>query len=67
VRRDAKQHHAMLIAHHGPVVSGKALDAAVYASEELEETAKLYLMLQSHGYRTLTPDHVAELHAAFPS
>ncbi len=35
---------AVLLANHGPVVAGKDLDAAVYAMEELEETAKLTLM-----------------------
>ncbi|GAB5517943.1 MAG: aldolase [Rhodothermales bacterium] len=67
VRHYAKQHHAMLLAHHGPVVSGNALDATVYAIEELEETAKLFLLLQSHAYRTLTPEQIADLNAAFPS
>ncbi|KAB7615208.1 aldolase [Amylibacter sp. SFDW26] len=35
---------AVLLANHGPVVAGKDLNAAVYAMEELEETAKLTLM-----------------------
>jgi hypothetical protein len=35
--------------------------------EELEQTARLFLMLQNHNVRLLTPDQIAELHAAFPS
>ena len=36
----------MLLANHGPVVSGRDLDTAVYAIEELEETAKLFFLLR---------------------
>lgn len=35
---------AVLLAHHGPVVAGRDLEAAVYAMEELEEGAKLALL-----------------------
>ena len=41
VREMASKHHAVLLANHGPVVSGKSLKDAVYATEELEETACL--------------------------
>lgn len=58
---------AVLLANHGPVVSGKSLDDAMYASEELEETAKLFLMLQSHRTRPLTAAQIDELHEHFPS
>lgn len=67
VRSMARDHHAMLLANHGPVVSGKALDAAVYAAEELEETAKLYLLLGERPVRCLTETQMAELAEAFPS
>lgn len=67
VRAIARQHHAMLLANHGPVVSAKALDAAVYSAEELEETAKLFLLLGERPYRCLDADQLAELHEAFPS
>ncbi|MGM0785425.1 MAG: 3-oxo-tetronate 4-phosphate decarboxylase [Pseudomonadota bacterium] len=66
VRGLAGQHSAVLLANHGPVVAGKSLEAAVYATEELEETAKLYLLLQGKNPRTLTPEQVAELEARFP-
>ncbi len=61
----AADHHAMLLANHGPVVAGTSLDAAMYATEELEETAKLFLLLRNSEIRPLTPDQVAELRAKF--
>ena len=67
VRAVAREHHAMLLSNHGPVVAGKALDAAVYAAEELEETAKLFLLLGDRPVRCLTEPQLAELAAAFPS
>ena len=67
VRGMAKDHHAMLLANHGPVVAGKALDAAVYAAEELEETAKLYLLLRGEKTRFLTGAQVAAPRERFPS
>ncbi len=63
----ARRHHAMLLANHGPVVSAKALDAAVYCAEELEETAKLFLLLKDRPMRCLDEVQLAELAAAFPS
>ncbi len=56
---------AVLLANHGPVVSGKTLLDAVYAAEELEEAAKLYLTLRGHTPRVLTSAQVDELLATF--
>lgn len=67
VREVAGKHHAILLANHGPVVAGKDLESAVYATEELEETAKLYLMLRGNRLRILAPEQVAELHRKYPS
>ena len=67
VREIARSHHAMLLANHGPVVAGKALDAAVYSAEELEETAKLFLLLRNERVRLLTEEQLADLAEAFPS
>jgi ribulose-5-phosphate 4-epimerase/fuculose-1-phosphate aldolase len=44
IRGLAGKRSAVVLAHHGPVVAGKDLEAAVYAAEELEETAKLTLL-----------------------
>ena len=61
VRGFAGRHHAVLLANHGPVVAGASLDAAVNAIEELEETAKLYLLLRGAKTRFLTVEQVREL------
>lgn len=67
VRREARDHHAVLLANHGPVVAGKSLEDAVYNAEELEETARLFLMLQGSKTCFLTEEQVAALKEAFPS
>jgi ribulose-5-phosphate 4-epimerase/fuculose-1-phosphate aldolase len=67
VREAAGDHHAMLLANHGPIVSGKSLEEAVYAYEELEETAKLFFLLGDRKTAPLTLEAIAELNKAFPS
>ncbi|HWI28147.1 MAG TPA: 3-oxo-tetronate 4-phosphate decarboxylase [Stellaceae bacterium] len=64
VRKLAGKHHAVLLANHGPVVAGSSLDAAANAIEELEETAKLFLLLRGSKLRLLTPEQVAALKPA---
>jgi 3-dehydro-4-phosphotetronate decarboxylase len=65
IRGLAAKHSAVLLANHGPVVSGKNLEAALYATEELEETAKLFLLLRGHNPRVLHSDQIAELKQVF--
>ena len=67
VGRKAATHSAVLLANHGPVVAGGSLEAAAGAIEELEETARLYLLLHGHRTRFLTPEQVAALHERFPT
>jgi 3-dehydro-4-phosphotetronate decarboxylase len=67
VRGYAGRHHAMLLANHGPVVAGTSLSAAADAVEELEATAKLYLLVQRHDIRPLTPAQVADIKRRYPS
>ena len=67
VGRLAGRHHAVLLANHGPVVAGSSLSAAVDAVEELEATAKLYLLLRGERVRPLDAAQVAELRRRFPS
>jgi 3-dehydro-4-phosphotetronate decarboxylase len=66
VRQVAAGHAAVLLANHGPVVAGRSLDAAVGAIEELEATARLYLLLQGQKARPLTPAQVQELRELYP-
>lgn len=58
VRGLAGKRSAVLLANHGPVVAGKDLMAAVYAMEELEETAKLALLTRGMGARGLSDDTI---------
>ena len=55
-----------MLANHGPVVAGATLEDAVYATEELEETAKLFLLLRGMKTRPLTEVEVEELRRRFP-
>lgn len=61
VRVRAPDHAAVLLANHGPVVSGRSFRDAVFAAEELEETAKLVLLTRQMSVRRLSDDLVAEL------
>jgi len=65
VRALAANNHAILLANHGPIVSGASLGAAVYAIEELEQTAKLFLLLHGHDTRPLNEVQVADLKRIF--
>lgn len=67
VREVAAKHHAILLANHGPVVAGKTLESAVYATEELEETAKLFLLLHGNRINILDSEQLAELHSKWPA
>jgi ribulose-5-phosphate 4-epimerase/fuculose-1-phosphate aldolase len=65
VGRLAATHAAVLLANHGPVVSGPTLEAATYAAEELEETAKLFLLLRGAPARPLDAAQIADLVSTF--
>jgi ribulose-5-phosphate 4-epimerase/fuculose-1-phosphate aldolase len=57
----AGRYSSVLLANHGPVVAGDTLEGAVYATEELEETAKLYLLLRNLNPRYLSPQQIDDL------
>ena len=61
----APQHAAVLLANHGPVVSAKTFRDAVFAAEELEETAKLAILTRNLPVRLLSREIIAELDATF--
>jgi ribulose-5-phosphate 4-epimerase/fuculose-1-phosphate aldolase len=65
VHNAARVARAVLLANHGPVVSGKTLTDAVYAAEELEEAAKLFMTLHGIEARLLTAAQVDDLVATF--
>ena len=65
IRAKAAGHSAVLLANHGPVVAGPSLEAAVYAIEELEETARLLLVTRGMRVRHLDAGQIAELERIF--
>jgi ribulose-5-phosphate 4-epimerase/fuculose-1-phosphate aldolase len=65
IAETARRARAMLLANHGPVVSGKTLTEAVYAAEEVEEAAKLFLLLREAAPRLLTAAQVEALLETF--
>lgn len=67
VREVSKHHRSMLLANHGPIVSGASLEEAVYAYEELEETAKLYFIIGDRKNSPLRAEEIAKINSAFPN
>ncbi len=65
IRDKAPDHAAILLGNHGPVVAGPSLEAAVFAAEELEETAKLVILARGLNVRHLSADAIADLNASF--
>jgi 3-dehydro-4-phosphotetronate decarboxylase len=61
----APRHVAMLLRNHGPVVSGASLESAVFASEELEEAAKLFFITRGSPVSLLGADAIADLGRTF--
>jgi ribulose-5-phosphate 4-epimerase/fuculose-1-phosphate aldolase len=65
IRGLAGRYASVLLANHGPVVAGENLEAAVFATEELEETAKLYLLVRGMNPRYLSPQQIDDLVKVF--
>ncbi len=61
IRGLAGRRSAVMLAHHGPVVSGKDFEAAAYAVEELEETAKLALLTRGLNPRLLDDRQIGKI------
>ncbi len=66
IEERAAEHHVLLLANHGSVVSAKSLLDALYISDELEETAKLFILLLREQRNDLSADAVEELDRYFP-
>lgn len=66
VEKRAADSHALLFAHHGMIVCERELKEAVAAAEEVEETARLFMLVKGQPYRQLTAEQVAELEKTFP-
>ena len=67
VRGLAGRRTAVMLANHGPVVAGPTLAAATDAVEELEATARLFLMLRGERCRCLDAAQVQTLRERFPA
>jgi 3-dehydro-4-phosphotetronate decarboxylase len=63
----AADNRAFLLANHGPVVAATDLASAADAVEELEETARLFLLLRGETTRPLTTSQVDALQRRYPS
>lgn len=65
VRGLAGKRSAVMLANHGPVVAGKDVEAACNAIEELEDTARLAIMMRGYNPRMLTKAQVKDLVTRF--
>jgi len=61
IRGLAGKYTSVLLANHGPVMAGKSLEAAVYATEELEETSRLHLLTRNLSPKLLTARQIDDL------
>lgn len=58
VRGLAGKRSAVMLANHGPVVAGKDIESACNAIEELEDTARLAILMRGYDARMLSPEQV---------
>ena len=65
VRGLAGKRSAVMLANHGPVVAGQTVEAACNAIEELEETARLAMLLRGVDARLLSADQVRQVITKF--
>ena len=65
VRGLAGKRSAVMLANHGPVVAGKDVEAACNAIEELEDTARLAIMMRGYNPKMLTEAQVKDLVTRF--
>lgn len=65
VRGLAGRRSAVMLANHGPVVAGRDIEAACNAIEELEDTARLAIMMRGYEARHLTDEQIGALVTKF--
>lgn len=65
VRGLAGRRTAIMLANHGPVVAGKDIEAACNAIEELEDTARLAILMRGYDSKMLTPEQVQSVITKF--
>lgn len=65
VRGLAGKRTAVMLANHGPVVAGKDVEAACNAIEELEDTARLAILMRGFDARMLSDEQVATIVTKF--
>ena len=65
VRGLAGKRSAVMLANHGPVVAGKDIEAACNAIEELEDTARLAILMRGYDAKMLSPEQVSSLVTKF--
>lgn len=61
VRGLAGKRSAIMLANHGPVVAGKDIEAACNAIEELEDTARLAMMMRGIDAKILNDEQITDL------
>ncbi|PRY86911.1 aldolase [Donghicola tyrosinivorans] len=65
VRGLAGKRSAVMLANHGPVVAGKDIEAACNAIEELEDTARLAILMRGYDANQLTPEQINQVVTKF--
>lgn len=59
------RYRSVLLANHGPVAAGTSLEAAIATAEELEETARILMMVGRERLRLLSAAEIADLVTTF--
>ena len=61
----AAGHRALLLANHGPIVAAPTIESAWAAAEELEETARLFFLLEQRPHWRLGPEEIDDIERVF--
>lgn len=67
VARASELSRCVLLRNHGSLAAAPTLESAVDAVEEIEETARLFLLLENRSPQYLSAQAIAELRQRFPS